>query len=346
MSADAIDYIADLLEDKVEGRVKLYGDKEIRCPCPFHNGRNDSSFRVNFTKVEAFYNCWSCKENGDLIDLVSFLTNKSRKASLKLLNTRTNIGSFKLGDLGKKLAKIKSDLSSGGVKAMPLASLPPKAENQEPMLSYLTARSKRSHNLLRPQYICAKYGLYYCAEGRMAGRIIMPLYVDGKLVSYNDRTIIKDAKQKSKHPYNSDFNVLVYGLQQAIGKKIGVIVEGAFDLFQIVSFFSRNKGYEDWGVVALMNTLVNHDKAALIADVFDEVLLMLDHDKAGLADMDKTVSIFEEYLPVKNITREMPYGKDPGKCSEYELKKYFNAKVRTSTFLGKISNRISGLKYE
>jgi len=109
------------------------------------------------------------------------------------------------------------------------------------MYEYLEYRSKKAHNILDIEWLIRKYDLYYCSSGDMKGRIIMPINIGGKQISYNDRSVHHEAMLKSKHPKNGKFENYVHGLDESKGKEIGIVVEGAFDMFQVMSFLKETK---------------------------------------------------------------------------------------------------------
>ena len=327
---EAIDYVNHLLIDKGIRKIRI-GNQSIRSCCPYHGGNNGTSFRVHFKKSEPFFNCWACGENGSIAQLVAFLNGTSLSKAVKHLEKNTIIGDFSLKTLLHKVSKTKQLLEESVDRAV---EHPPSAINQQPMYTYLNKRARLAHGLIMVEYIINRYHLYYCNAGRYSGRIIMPIILDGKTIAYNDRTIT-DSKLKSLHQSGAIFDKIVHGLDEAMGKKIGVVVEGAFDMFQLVSFFKHSKGYEDYGSVNLMGSNISQEKVAQIASVFEEVILMLDHDKAGLKGL-KNAYLFEQFMPCRIVTKALPYGKDPGMCSSQEFKRYFKFKPKEMSFLERL----------
>lgn len=340
---EAIDYVYELLSQKVN-RVSLSKDS-IRCKCPYHGGNNPTAFRVHFRKSEPFFNCWSCGANGSVAELVSFLTGKTLKKAASFLVKHTTIGDFSVKGLINKLDKAKEIVDQFNPNNI---IVPRRALNDAPMYEYLEKRKKLAHSILMPEYIVNKYGLYYCNHERYAGRIIMPIRIGGETVGYNDRTTVPGNQMKSLHQKNQDFDKLVYGLDEALGKKIGVIVEGAFDVYQLVCFFAtRADKYKEYGSVALMCSTISHEKAALIASMFEEAVLMLDHDKAGLKGL-KNAWMLEQVMPVRIVTKALPWDKDPGKCSAQEISRYLKYKEpKQESFLDKLAyqHRAVGVTY-
>jgi hypothetical protein len=319
MKQEVYDYIFSYLCDRLK---YVKGSKhDIRCACPFHGGNNATSFRVCFTKSEPFFNCWACHESGDLVKLIAFLDSISHSQALRKLRKQTTFQAIDLNTVSKQFEKLREMFSrqAEARKRQPPA-LPPMADDQRPMYEYLKARSKRYHGVLNVQYIVNRYQLYYCNTGRMAGRIIMPLYINGKLITYNDRSIDNEAKNKSLHPPGVEFDEMVYGLDQAVGKEVAVIVEGAFDTYQVVcALHKHRKLAQKYGSVTLMNNRISDGKLNLVAQNFDRAVVLLDHDHGGLSMMNEVCSHLEEIMPTSNATELIPREKDPGKCTADQL---------------------------
>ena len=143
------------------------------------------------------------------------------------------------------------------------------------MWDYINTRSRKYHKVIDTEYVINKYGLYFCNTGRMRDRIIMPLCMNGEKITYNDRTI-HDIKNKSKHAPDQDFEKLVYGLDQAVGKEEVIIVEGAFDLFQVECFLKSTKSlWKRYGVIALMNANLTTDKCNIVMRNFKKATFLV-----------------------------------------------------------------------
>lgn len=328
---DVRDFVLELLEQAGCRGIKASEDN-IQCSCPYHNPRiNSSSFGVNYKDEDKGYpfNCFSCKERGNLVQLVSYLQRITYKKALKVCKRKIVLRPISIGILQDAFLKLNKGTQKA-LGALTPVQLPVRADSQQGMLKYLKKRRRKYHNILRTNYIINKYRLYYCMEGRMSGRIVMPIFIDGKLAGYNDRTIDDNARQKSLHLPDSNFELLLYGLHEAQKKPNAVIVEGAFDLFQIASILSYNqKLYNEFGVVCLMGTTFNEHRLGMIFENFDKAILLLDNDEQGRSHSIKIKEELEEYMPTVNATFSIPYDKDPGKCTKREILKALSTKNTT-----------------
>jgi len=327
---DVQEFIVGLLNDLNCNGIKVYSTGNIHCQCPFHRpSRNVTAFGANFIDEDKGYpfNCLKCGENGNLAKLVSFATGRSYKNATKLIKKRITLRPITLKRLAEDMVKLKGTAvkAVGGVGKV---QLPPRHPNQRTMLRYMRKRQKQARGVMQVSYIINRYGLYYCGEGRMAGRIIMPIRINGKIVGINDRAVDEKARNKSLHTKGQDYNELLYGLDEAIGKPKCVLVEGAFDLFQGVSAMSgKNALKSTYGIVANMGTKFSDTKMALLIENFEEVLLMFDNqqdshgDNEGFESSVKWYRELKDYMPVKNITTCYPFGKDPGICTKQQWRK-------------------------
>jgi DNA primase len=118
------------------------------------------------------------------------------------------------------------------------------------------------------------------------------------------------------HPSNVDFNQLLYGFDQAFGKRDVVLVEGAFDLYQIVCALLKNeKMSKRFGVVCAMGHGTSSRKLKLIAENFRKAYVLFDNDDAGITGTKAAVEQLSEFMPTFELTSILPKDKDPGKCS-------------------------------
>jgi DNA primase len=85
------------------------------------------------------FHCFSCKEKGDVIKLVSHLNSCSYKRAEKLFKKRvllTDISLIYLQEMMKKFNKTKVEERSINLE------MPPKATNETPMYDYLENRNR------------------------------------------------------------------------------------------------------------------------------------------------------------------------------------------------------------
>lgn len=326
--AEIKEYIVSILEKLGCRGIKEYPSGNLHCQCPFHSPRrNITAFGVSFTAENLGYpyNCQSCGEKGNLVQLLAYADGISYQRAIKRLNKSITLAPITISKLIEGFLKLKelSKAASEGLKPVPL---PPRNGKQSPMVRYMEKRRQNGREVLNCEYIIKKYGLYYCGEGWYAGRIIMPIRIGGTVVGINDRAIDDSISNKSLHTAGQSFGKLLHGLDEAIGKKVCVIVEGAFDMFQVASAIQGDRQATQFGVVANIGTAFSDQKAALILENFEELVIMFDHDqknsqgkRTGPDAANKVEWQMKEFMPVRNVTCEYPLGKDPGICTKAEI---------------------------
>lgn len=320
---DVKDFIFELLQSAHLRNVHLSGHN-IHCQCPFHMPkRNTSAFGVSFTPHkddDSFYpfNCQSCGVKGDIIYLIAHVSNcnfqKAKKLFLRrVLQTQVNLNSL-------RAVWRHYTARQTGVEGQSRVNLPVAAKDQHTTVKYLNYRSALAHDLLDVDLLVNRYKLYYCDEGRMKNRIIMPIKdLHGNVVSYNDRSVILNEKKKSLHSNGEEIGSLIYGLFEALGKKKCVVVEGAPDLWQIMSVLKKHKRFHNFGCVALMGTTLTEERKELLISLFDEIYIMLDNEPEAVTKSKKMMRMLENEIMVHNVTDKYTPGKDPGQCFEEEI---------------------------
>jgi hypothetical protein len=160
----------------------------------------------------------------------------------------------------------------------------------------------------------------------MAGRIIMPIRVGGKVIGINDRAVDDSVRNKSLHVKGQEYSELMHGIDEAHGKPIAVLVEGAFDMFQGVSALCKKpKMNTKYGFISNMGTSISDTKVAMVIENFEEAVIMFDNqvnDKGNNEGFEGAVKWYRElrdYMPVRDVTLSYPRGKDPGICTQEQI---------------------------
>jgi DNA primase len=289
-------YITSLLKANGCENVRTLGNN-IHCKCPFHKPRyNDTSFSINWRKSPYYYNCFSCGEKGVLEGLRDRFSDKS--VSMPVVNA-VDV----LNEEYQEFIEYSDRDESPGI-----------ALNQEPMYRYMRKRSRENHDVLDVDYIVNKYGLYYCDRGDFHSRIIMPIFMHGEIKGYNNRSI-KNTRLKSKNQKNIKWGNYLYGWDQAIGNRICVLVEGAFDLFQIESVI-RGRCYS---VMSIMGTVFNQERRTLLQSVFTHVILYFDNDSPGAKTTSQYYNGLRDHMSVGIADTDDCSSDDPGSQSAKEI---------------------------
>jgi DNA primase (bacterial type) len=218
--------------------------------------------------------------------------------------------------------------------------LPPRAKHQLATLKYIRCRSHQAHDIINPKYIRNLYRIYFCDTGRYANRIIMPVFdLAGNIVSFTNRAT-DDERTKSLHAKGIEIGNYAYGLFEAQTKRKCVLVEGQFDLYQVVSVIKLIPMLHDFGVVALLGTALPIIRKELLASMFEEIFVMLDHNNEALERSEEIAWELDQDVEVKNVTDKYPKGKDPGVCTIAEIKKALLSESKEETFLDELRESV------
>lgn len=259
-----------------------------RCPLPNHPSNGSRlSFIVNTEK-----NAWACHSSsciagrggrigGNVLDFVASMESCSiREAALHLqdwfniasdsIQPRRNIdGSAQLPTSAAVRTELDRPISSTSAdQNFPLSF---RLRNIDVHHPYLTERRISTETA---EY----FGVGFFAErGYMQGRIAIPIHdEEGRLVAYAGRSL-DTTEPRYRFPPRFRKSLVLFNLHRAIlhGKSV-VVVEGFFDCLTV-----HQAGLPC--VVALMGCSLSPHQERLLLDHFEEVVLLLDGDKAGRA---------------------------------------------------------------
>jgi len=143
----------------------------------------------------------------------------------------------------------------------------------------------------------------------------------GTVVEFNNRSVLDNVGLKALYATNSQIYMILHGLNLAIGHKKAVLVEGSFDMYQVVSALKGDKRFDDFGVVDNMGTSCIEEKILTLVKYFEEVYILFDHDEAGINATEAFYEELKDDVIVKICTKKIPRMKDPGKCTAKEIKR-------------------------
>lgn len=332
MKQEAREFIQDLLSNAGCKNIHLVGEN-IRCQCPFHwPERNTDAFSISFNPNDGFgFHCFSCKEKGDVIKLISHLNSCSYKRAEKLFKKRVLLTEISLVFLKEMMSKFKR--TKDIIKEFNF-EMPPKAINEDPMHEYMNRRNRlQQHGIMDVKYIVSKYGLYYCDTGRYTNRIILPIRSkSGECVYFTNRAT-QSWRKKNMFEKGSDATNFLYGLYETSGERKCFLMEGPFNVFQMKCFAIKNN-ITDFAFLGNMGTEVTEERASILASLFSECYILFDHDKAGLEGQDSAYRLLSEFVDTYKVSETIYPGKDPAVCNEKQLWKIFKSKPQKRLLVG------------
>jgi DNA primase len=160
------------------------------CPYPGHEeGEASWSIRndVDSTK-HGLHRCFGCKRGGTPADLVSAMLNISVAGAIRWIDERgLNLGRECIG-----LPELRISFARKAIAATTLPKLVKQSRWDawpQAAMGYIEGRGFGPQHVLR-------YGLGYCASGRLAGRIVLPAYdADFNVTTYTARSYRGSSKR-------------------------------------------------------------------------------------------------------------------------------------------------------
>lgn len=253
--------------------VKLFNDYNVEydtrvnkgwtnVTCPFCD---DKTFNGGFNNAGDYYHCWKCGGH-------NFKQALARTVNIPFNEVDTLIEQYAgrnsvLNVLNKKQAKATK-------LTLPTDTFTP-AERK-----YLKKRNF-SPKLLHEKYKIVGGGI----TGSWKYRIIIPLVLNGKIVSWTARTILsKQQQQKLKIPRYKNLSIeqsvvdpksVLYNLDHC-EDKIAVLTEGAFDVIRMGDGFFCSFGTE-----------LTQSQISMIKQRFEKVFIMFDNEEEAQAKARK-----------------------------------------------------------
>ena len=253
--------------------VKLFNDYNVEydtrvnkgwtnVTCPFCD---DKTFNGGFNNAGDYYHCWKCGGH-------NFKQALARTVNIPFNEIDTLIEQYAgrnsvLNTLNKKQAKATK-------LTLPTDTFTP-AERK-----YLKERNF-SPKLLHEKYKIVGGGI----TGSWKYRIIIPLVLNGKIVSWTARTILsKQQQQKLKIPRYKNLSIeqsvvdpksVLYNLDHC-EDKIAVLTEGAFDVIRMGDAFFCSFGTE-----------LTQSQISMIKQRFEKVFIMFDNEEEAQAKARK-----------------------------------------------------------
>jgi DNA primase len=164
------------------------------------------------------------------------------------------------------------------------------------------------------QETAQEFGIgFYPGRGLMQGRIVIPVHNDqGVLIAYVGRSL-DSSEPKYKFPPRFRKSLALFNLHRAVAAAADrvILVEGFFDCMKV-----HQAGYPS--VVALMGSSLSTRQEKLLEDHFQEVLLMLDGDAAGISAAATIGARLMRKLSV-NVAK-VPSGRQPDQMSADEIR--------------------------
>jgi len=250
------DWIAFLDRQGIEyvtaGANVAKNNVNVHCPLC---GAGDPSHHLGISLVGPWWGCWRdpAHRGKSVARLIQLLTGCSWEQAQRIAGETASLPADLLGSVEALLAPPSDPAPLRSLK-MPEEFLPFTGGRGERFYrSYLTRRGYTEKQI---NGITKKYGLRYCKNGPFRGRIIFPVFYEGKLVTWTARSIFSSDTLRYKTLTVDPDRASVLGLEPAAGNIsdfllwydelcVGshstlVVVEGPFDALKLRTLGERH----------------------------------------------------------------------------------------------------------
>jgi len=280
--------------------------------CPFCGDDNGYHLGILDFKGTYFYKCWkNSSHTGSLPYLFSKLLNKSQEECRILLTfDDNNVILFQDEE------QVIEERILGGVDDLQFNEEFKNITNIGVYSNFYNYLFNRGYTDI--EKLCNRYQLKCTVIGEWAYRIIIPIFYEGKLVSWTGRSILKNPYLRYKDLSISQsvrhikFNLLDYDYLLNNPTEKLYITEGAFDSFKIASYSINNAT----SIFTTSMQIEQTEQLYTLSERYNKLYLLLDKDteSQGLQLMSKLSFI-------KNLKLQyLPDGvKDPGELTKEQV---------------------------
>lgn len=273
------------------GKNVTAGWAELRCIYPTCH---DPSKHLGINLQTGWFHCWSCSNKGDFIKFIMMVRHvgvgKAKEIAETLTYGRT---------IGGPLAKRKGYISPDSLLPKECCPKLPKTHSE-----YLIDRG------LDPKRLVKDYKILACDHrGEFPFRIIIPIFVNGTIVSFTSRDVTGQQRDRYKS-LSVDKSIIpakdcLYNIDNIANRAL--IVEGPFDVFKL--------GGET--IATLGTGFTKAQVRSLIEKELDQVYILYDvgADKQA-KDLAYTIAPYIKEVEILTLDHG-----DPGEMTEKEVKK-------------------------
>jgi Toprim-like len=270
----------------------------MEVPCPTCDEGRESEFRLWFNVEKNIGICYKCQESFTPVKLVMALEGVRYEDALRLLKENTaSSGVFSLARLKQHIEESFAPKETKSVEELPEVDLP---DDFRPCSRFLSTEW--------PPYILKRIGsareakalgIGWCRGGYYAQRMVIPVRLGGRLVSFVARDMTGKAEKKVLYPKGAKTSRLLFNYDRAHRFERVVLTEGVLDAIRVGP-----------SAMALFGTHLSDAQVALLAaSRAREVVLMLDGDAAGREGTQKILKRLG--LAWRTRVVDLPDGRDP-----------------------------------
>jgi DNA primase len=296
--------------------VTVRGKKGM-APCPFHAERTPGAFMIYVGGDRAGgFRCLSCGEHGGLVEFVKRMRDCSADGAREWVEALRQAGDEEVGPTFEDVRLVVDPLERRAFRLpreVVLGALPSWAE---------TPRFYAERRHLTPDQV-ARWGLGYAVEGRLAGRLVIPVRDrEGAARSYHARTFAGH-DQRYFYPSGREHPDLdcMFGEQHwpspaSYARGSIIACEGALNALAVERALGP-RWMSNVSVAALGGSDPRPMHVAKLAS-FTDVAVLTDEDEAGEGAADVLVRQLGGHVRVKRVT--LGGGRDADDVARDELR--------------------------
>jgi hypothetical protein len=271
----------------------------VSMPCPFCRG--DAGNHLGFSPKYNVFTCWRCGRH-TIGEVLSMLLQKPKYEAVQYALEHYSLDPY------SALQHKKRDLQRPFELAMIGSKTP-----HELHTKYLESRN------IDTQWLIDNYDARFTQEHEThRWRVILPVWYDGKYVSYVGRDVTGNETRRYLTCYPEkevrDIKQCLFGMQRAVHDTV-IVTEGPFDALRIGE-----------GAVAVLGTGWNQEQARLVGTRFKRSYILFDAEKDAIIRARKMAAACSMFPDHKSsvITLSGEQGKDPASLPETTIIKLRN----------------------
>lgn len=292
------------LQARLGAKIERHGP-EWGLPCPECDVGRAKEFRLWFNIEKNTGTCYKCHRAFNTLSLVQVLEGVSFTEALRLVKEHTVSGVLSLALLKQRVEQAFSEVAEAEPEKLGTIALPDE---------FLSCADH--HPSEWPAYILKRigslktvydHGIGWCVHGYFKYRMVVPIRLDGEVVSFIARDMTGTADKKVLYPKGCKTSRMLFNYDRARRFDRVILVEGVLDALRTGP-----------RCMAILGTNLSDSQVTLLANSeAREVVVMLDGDAAGEAGALKVVERLRSMFKLRVV--RLPRGLDPDDFSRPEL---------------------------
>ena len=268
----------------------------VNIQCPFCT---DSSNHCGVNPNTLLFHCWVCGKVGHFTDLLMELTGLPFGACKNIISDSTVTFKAPVFEMIVNLLEpkviITESVTNVNTKLPRAFELVTYDTNFSLLDSYLERRNVSIDTIV-------KHRCGICKAGEYMNRLVIPIYYQGKLVSYQaaDMSGFAQLRYRSAPLSMGRINDYLYNYDRIkVGGRM-IVVEGILDAWRT----------GDEAVAAFTSNLTEDQKKLIKEKGLSELYFCFDCELTAYYKAKKEAKEFEAYVPTVEVVK-LPFGKDP-----------------------------------